>query len=415
MKILQVNKFHYPRGGADKYFLDLAAALRSAGHEVAVFAMQHPQNLPAPESRYFVSRISFNSRRLKDQLKAPGRVLYSLEAKRKFSALVKDFQPEIIHLHNIYHHLSPSILSVAKEHKIPVVMHLHDYKLICANHALFAHGAYCEHCRPNRYYQCFLRRCLKDSYAASALAAAEMYLHHSILKIYEKNIAVFIAPSRFMKEIVVSFGQPAEKIQVIYNGYNPELLKPGGTAIIDGKLKDGGYLLYFGRLSEEKGLDTLIRAAALSGQSVKIAGRGPVGEKLKQLAGALKAPVEFLGQKTGAELSALIAGAKAAIIPSIWPENMPLSLLEALSLGKPVIASNIGGLPEVIADGRNGFLFAPGKADDLARCIEKLAETDLSAMGQAAKITAAAFSPQQNLAAVLAVYRSLLKGPANQR
>ena len=144
MKILQVNQFYYPRGGADKYFLDLTRTLTEAGHQVAVFSMVHPKNWPSPWSPYFVSRVSFNEGNLVDKLKTPGRVLYSLEAKRKFARLVRDFQPEIIHLHNIYHHISPSILTVAQEYKIPVVLHLQDYKLICANHSLFTKGAICE-------------------------------------------------------------------------------------------------------------------------------------------------------------------------------------------------------------------------------------------------------------------------------
>ncbi|MFA5184669.1 MAG: glycosyltransferase [Patescibacteria group bacterium] len=406
MKILQVNKFHYPRGGADKYFLDLTQALRTDGHEVAVFAMQHPENQPSPWSDYFASRVSFNSTRLKDRLKTPVRVLYSLEAKRKFTALISDFRPDIIHIHNIYHHLSPSILSVAKKAKIPVVMHLHDYKLVCANHALFTAGELCAKCQPGKYYQCLFHCCIKDSYAASALAVAEMYLHHSILKIYKKNIDLFIAPSRFMKETVVRSGYLPEKISVIYNGYSSEILgSPAQTE--EGIRKD--YLLYFGRLSPEKGLAVLVRAAALTGQLVKIAGDGPEEANLKALAKASSAPIEFLGHRAPAALRPLIEGARAVIIPSIWAENMPLSLLEALSLGQIVIASEIGGLPEVIKDGYNGLLSAPGDAADLARQINRLNEIDRSKLSRAALETAQDFSPQKNLQAVLAAYRALLR------
>lgn len=416
MKILQVNKFYYPRGGADKYFLDLTRALKKAGQEVAVFSMDHPKNLPTPWSRYFVSRVSFNEDGLKNKLKIPGRVLYSREAKKKFARLIKDFKPNIIHIHNIYEHISPSILTAVRKYKIPVVMHLHDYKLICPNYTLFTKDTNCERCRPRRYYQCLLNRCIKNSLAGSALAMLEMYLHHSILKIYKKNVSVFIAPSHFMKEVVSRFGWSAKKIKVIYNCYSRELM----TGLInEGETnkkfnedkfgKNANYLLYFGRLSREKGLKTLIQAAALTGQTVKIAGAGPETAALKELTAELKAPVEFLGFKKPTELKPLIINAEAVIIPSIWPENMPLSLLEAMSLGKTVIASHLGGLPEVIAAGQNGLLFEPGDVEDLARQIKKLAVVDKNTLSAAAIRAVSAFSPEKNTAAVIAVYRELLK------
>ena len=413
MKILQVNKFYYPRGGADRYFLDLTAALKEAGHEVAVFSMQHPQNAATPWSRYFVSRVSFNGSGLKNKLKIPGRVLYSLEAKKKFTRLIKDFQPEIIHLHNIYHHLSPSILDAAAHAKIPVVMHLHDYKLICPNHALFTDGAVCERCRPQHYGRCWKHRCVKNSLTASALAALEMYLHHSLLKIYEKNIAVFIAPSEFMKNTAVRFGQDEKKIQVIYNPYGREFSAGNGaTEKIENKKMTTGkkddYFFYFGRLSAEKGLPVLIRAAALSGQKVKIAGNGSEEIMLRKLVEDLKAPVEFLGLKNAAELKPLISGSQAIIIPSIWNENMPLSLLEAFSLGQPAIVSNIGGLPEVVQEGINGWLFKPGDGHDLAEKMLAVSKLDKRKLAAAAQATAELFTPEKNTAAVLNVYKKLL-------
>jgi len=407
MRILQVNKFYYPRGGADIYFLDLTRALEAAGHEVAVFSMNHPQNLSTPWSRYFVSQVNFNGGNWKDKLRIPGRMLYSLEAKRKFARLVRDFRPDIIHLHNIYHQISPSILDVAKRYHIPVVMHLHDYKLIWPDYTLLSlqpeNGRY----QPQPYSYCLKNRCVRNSLSASALAVLEMYFHHSILKIYERNVALFIAPSRFMKETVVSFGQPAEKIKVIYNSYDPALLDASTDELQDASQSD--YLLYFGRLSAEKGIDVLIRASAATGHKVKIVGSGPAGNDLQQFATTLKAPVEFLGFKNRTELKPILQQAKAVVIPSVWAENMPLSLLEALSLGKIVIASRIGGLPEIIKDGENGLLATPGSDQDLARQIKRLNEINYQAVSRAAQSSAAAFAPAKNLAAVLAVYQNLLK------
>jgi glycosyltransferase involved in cell wall biosynthesis len=405
MRILQVNKFYYPRGGADKYFLWLTGALEKAGHTVAVFSMNHPKNLPTPWSRYFVSRVSFNEGGIKNKLKVPGRVLYSFAAKRKFARLVKDFQPDIIHIHNIYHHLSPSILTVARHNHIPVVMHLHDYKLISPDYNLLSKATGCQKdIRPKKYYQYLFGRAVKGSYAATALAVAEMYLHHSILKIYEKNISLFIAPSQFMRDTVIKSGWPKNKIVTVYNPYSPDL-KPKTNA--NKTPYTGEYLLYFGRLNSEKGIATLVTAASRTGEKLKIAGIGPEEAVLKKLSQETNAKTEFLGFKNATELQPLIAGAKAVIIPSIWPENMPLSLLEAMNFGRIVIASNIGGLPEIIKDGENGFLFKPGDKDDLIRQIKRLNNVDCDKISRAAAKTAGEFSPENNLNKILDIYKHI--------
>ncbi|MFA6417092.1 MAG: glycosyltransferase [Patescibacteria group bacterium] len=405
MRILQVNKFHYARGGADKYYLSLGKALEQAGNEVAYFSMQHPKNEVTPYAKYFVSRLSFNEGGFKDKLKSPGRMIYSLEAKRKFKKLVADFKPEIIHIHNIYHQLSPSILDVAKKAGIPVVMHVHDYKLICPNYQLFAHGEICEACKPHKYYKCAQKKCFKDSRSKSFLAALEMYLHHSVLKIYERNITTFITPSAFMKSKLVEWGWPAVKIKVIVNPFDAQMSLSLNEEIPPLEK----YLLYFGRLSEEKGLKTLIEAAALTGAKLKFVGDGPQKIELDTLAKKINAHLEFLGFKSGEELKQLILKARAVVIPSIWLENMPLSLLEALSLGKVVIASNIGGIPEIIKDGDNGLLFIPGNIKDLVRKINDLDVLDLDKIGREAKESVKNFNEPENLKQVTNVYHELLK------
>ncbi|MFZ4632502.1 MAG: glycosyltransferase [Patescibacteria group bacterium] len=405
MKILQVNKFYYPRGGADKYFIDLSRELEKDGHEAAIFSMQHPKNLKTPFSEYFVSRFSFNEGSKLNFLKAPGRIIYSLEAKRKFKKLVNDFKPDIIHIHNIYHQISPSILDVAKEYKIPVVMHLHDYKLICPNYQLFVAGRTCEACNPKKYCHCIKNKCFKKSLAKSILAALEMYIHHSVLKIYEKNITTFIAPSGFMKEKLISFSWPENKIKIITNPFSPELSRNDN----DKNIIEEDYLLYFGRLSKEKGLETLISAAAITNSKIKLAGVGPEKEKLEKISHDLKVNTEFLGFTSGEELKLTILKAKAIIIPSIWYENMPLSLLEALNLGKLVIASNIGGIPEIIKDGQNGFLFKAGDKNDLALKIKNLDNINTLNIKDSALKSVESFNPRENARLVQNIYQEILK------
>lgn len=419
MKILQVNKFHYPRGGADKYYLDLSLSLEKAGHEVANFSMHHPKNLESSWSKYWLTRVSFNENLgLLAKLKIIGRVIYSLEAKRKFKKIVKDFRPDIIHIHNIYHHISPSILSVSRRFKIPVVMHLHDYKLICPNHTLFVKGKNCDSCRGHKYFNCVKKRCLKNSFFASFLVALEMYIHHRILKIYQKNISLFIAPSEHMKKICLYFGWDKiakDKFLVVYNSYSQELIvtqkslnNQESVSFENSLNSQENYLLYFGRLGEEKGIDVLLNAISRTAEKLKIVGSGEEGAKLKLKVESLKLRVEFLGYKSGEELRLLISGAKAIVMPSIWQENMPLSLLEAMSLGKTVIASKIGGFPEIIEDGLSGFLFEPGNFRDLASKINALKNYDLNLIGAKAKARVRDLSPENNLKEVLEIYKTLV-------
>ncbi|MFA4942867.1 MAG: glycosyltransferase [Patescibacteria group bacterium] len=406
MKILQVNKFNYLRGGAEKYFLDISEHLRQKGHEVAVFSMHHPKNLPSLWDKYFVSRLSFNESKWRDKLLAPGRIIYSLEAKRKFKQLVNDFKPDVIHIHNIYHQLSPSILSIARRYKIPVVMHLHDYKLVCPNYQLFVDGQICYRCRKHKYCQAISHRCFNGSWFKSVLVALEMFLHHCVWKIYERNISLYIAPSEFMKKTVVSFGIPEEKVEVLYNF----IVQPE-TQVGDIGAKD--YLLYYGRLSPEKGVNVLLQALKQIPKTLKlkIVGSGPELENIKaniELLG-LEQTVELLGPKFGQELNQIILGAKAIIIPSIWAENMPFVLLESLALGKVVIASETGGLPELITPGKTGFLFANSDVSDLAQKIVSLDDYNLEDIGLAAKKVVANLTLDKHHQKLLELYQRVVR------
>lgn len=410
MKILQVNKFFYPKGGADKYFLELSEQLRRNGHEVRFFAMSDQHNLPTEDGRYFVSNISFDDDSLRTRWQAASRIVYSPEAKEKFAALLKDFQPDIIHLHNIYHQLSPSIIDAGRAAGIPIVMHLHDYKLICPNFKLFTGGEVCYRCQTHKYYNSLTHRCLDNSLLKSAGAALEMTLHHQVLKIYEKGVDLFIAPSRFMKQTVEDFGWPAEKLHYLPNFFSPEFIAGAAAPKLNRTAKAQDYLLYFGRLAEEKGIEVLLRALPLTKARLKIAGTGSEEERLRSLVARLELGdrVELLGQRTGADLVGLVKEAKAVIIPSVWLENMPLNLLEALALGQIVIASDIGGLPELIQDGYNGLLFQPGDHQDLAEKINRLKDLDRDKVGQAARETVETLNLKDHTHRIENIYQEIL-------
>lgn len=404
MRIIQVNKFNYLRGGSEKYFLEISRELREQGHEVALFSMKHPLNESSQWSKYFVSNVDFNKSSFWQKLIIPARVLYSLSAKKKFTKLIKDFKPDLIHCHNIYHQISPSILVAAKKQGIPVVMHLHDYKLICPNYKLFTKDKICQRCRGGKYYKCFQYKCLNDSWARSLLASLEMYLHHKILKIYKKNVDIFIAPSQFMKNACVHFGWPEEKITVLRNFHNinNEDEKPKTN-------NKANYLLYFGRLSTEKGIDVLLRALTKNEEELKIAGTGPDEKRLRALSHSLglEDRVAFLGFQDGLKLQALINEAKAIIVPSVWAENMPFSVIESLANSKIVIASHSGGLAELI-NNKNGLLFKTGDSQDLVVKIAALNKLDTATMSEQAKTSVEYLRIDQHLKHLLAIYGKTL-------
>ncbi len=406
MKILQVNKFYYPKDGVSNYLLGLEAELKKLGHEVRVFAMDNPKNILSADEKYFVSYLSFDQGGLINTWRSFARIFYSFEAKRKFKALINDFHPDIIHIHNIYHQISPSILSVARREKIPVVMHLHDYKLVCPNYKLFTGGKICKRCRGGKYYNCLFNKCLKDSYLKSCGGALEMYFHHNIWRIYEKGIKLFIAPSEFMKKTVEEFSWPADKVICLHNFFNNQIEKSGLT----NQDNSDNYLLYFGRLSEEKGVSVLIEALAQTKEHLKIAGEGPEETNLKNLSCrlGLTSRVEFVGFKTGTDLENLIINAKAIIIPSIWFENMPLNMLESLARRKIVIASDIGGIPEIIKNNENGFLFAPGEAHDLAKKIKLLSEVDIRSIGDNAEKAVQNLNAQAHVQKIIKIYQQII-------
>lgn len=360
MKIIQVNKFLYPKGGADKYCLLLISELELMGETVIPFGMADERNLTSTWSKYFTENIDYHQKG--QSFKKATRLIWNKEAAAKFGRLLDESKPELIHAHNIYHQLSPSILVEAKKRNIPVVMTLHDYKLICPNYLMFNNGKHCERCLNGNYFNCLLHNCY-NSYPRSALAALESWLHHKVWHVYRDNIDLFISPSNYLKEKMVSAGWDASKIIVLINPapeYQPQ--------------SDGSRLLYIGRLSNEKGVDVLLRALKLTTEELDIAGTGPDELKLKNLTKELELEnrVTFHGHVAGETLEKLKREAKAVILPSIWAENMSLVLLESLAYGKFIIASASGGTPELIEDNRTGFLFKPGDAKQLAQKINDL-------------------------------------------
>lgn len=314
------------------------------------FAMRHPENLPTPFEKYFVSEIKTEEGMSGYQkIRTFGRMLYSLEARRKLATLIADHHPDLCHLHNIYTQISPSILHTLRDQHVPVVMTVHDHHLISPQYNVWASGCG-EDYRHIGIVRGTLSKFHKRSMAAS-FAQVATYRLHRWLRLYEKHVTLFIVPSAYLKRQLLAGGIPSERIRVNHYGINAHAIEPS--------YGHGEYFLYVGRLSEEKGVETIIHVAKqLPDLSFKIAGRGPQMEYLHRL--ALDAPnVEFLGFRNAEELQTLYRGACAILLPSRVHEVFPLVTLEAMAHGTPVIASDVGGISEVVEDRISGFLVAP--------------------------------------------------------
>ena len=363
MKVLLVNKYFYLKGGSERHISKISKMLETQGHQAIPFSMEDERNEPTTFDKYFVSKVDFNSTMsVGDKLRIVPRVLYFLEAKRKIEALIKEAKPDIAHLHNIAHQISPSILDSLKKFDLPVIQTLHDYKLICPTYNMVAGGRICERCKGHHYYQAVLQRCNKGSLTFSLLNCVEMYVHR-LLGIYERNIDIFISPSNFLRNKLIECGIDGGKIFHIPNFVDPREYLPHYEA--------EDYFVYFGRISEEKGLLTLIRSMRdIKSSRLLIIGEGALRGRLEEyILEKGIANIEFLGYLDEDQLKSVIRNSMFVVIPSEWYENCPYSVLEAFAMGKPVVGSNIGGIPELIEEGVDGLLFEPGNSEELSEKI----------------------------------------------
>lgn len=368
MKILHVNKFFDFKGGAETVLHATMERQRAAGHEVHVFSTRAAGNAPSDDASYFVERFDFAVREgtRKDARKAVA-FLWNREAKRAIARMIDKIKPDVIHLHNIYHHFSSSILEPIRASRVPCVQTLHDYKLACPNYKMYTEGAPCERCRGGRYFEAVRHHCLTAGSSGNILGAVEMNMT-KLTQAYEKTVRVFICPSQFMADKMSAWGEPSSKMMVVPNAV--DLSSVSAT-------RAGGYLFVAGRLSQEKGFDVLIRAMAqVPEMKLKIAGIGPEESRLRALAESLNATnVEFLGFLRRAEHADVWRRAAALVAPSVWYENAPLSVLEAMADGLPILASRIGGLPELVGHGENGLLVEPGDVDAWVSAVREFAQT----------------------------------------
>ncbi len=365
MRILLSNKFYYRRGGDCIYMLSLEQLLRARGHEVAVFAMDYPENLETPWRRYFPQNMS--------KLMALTRPFGSQEVRRKFSKLLDDFRPDVVHLNNIHTQLSPVMAELAHKRGIRVVWTLHDYKLLCPRYDCLRSGKeICEQCFGGDKRPCMANRCMKGSTLASWIGYKEAVTWNR--ERLEACTDAFICPSRFMAEKMAQGGFSKDKLKVLCNFIDIEKCKK-----TDYNKED--YYCYVGRLSHEKGVGTLIEAAARLPYKLKVIGGGELSEELKVKSEELEGNVEFMGYRQWDDIKEIVGHARFTVIPSEWYENNPLSVIEAECLGTPVLGARIGGIPELIDEGVSGMTFTSGDAGDLAEKIKAMFSAEFDYKG----------------------------------
>jgi glycosyltransferase involved in cell wall biosynthesis len=399
--LLSINSYFYRRDGSEAVFLEHNRLLEERGWRVVPFAMHHENNLTSEWSDYFVTEVEFGKPyTLREKLARVPKVIYSTEARRKIARLIDAVRPDLAHCHSVYHHLSPSILGVLRRAGVPTVMTLHDLKLACPAYHMYNRSGPCEQCKHGRTYNVVRHRCIKDSVTLSGIVFLENLVHRA-LDSYGKNVDLFIAPCRFYIDKLVEWGWSREKFVHVPNFVDVGTLRPAATA--------GSGFLYFGRLAPEKGLLTLIEAAARARVRVRLAGAGPDLAALRGRALALGADVEFLGYLSGAELAEAVHAARATVVPSECYENAPISILESFALGKPVIGARIGGIPELIDERETGWTFASRATEELAAVlgdVEALPDRTLVGMGRSARETVERrFSEQAYLSRLGEIYR----------
>jgi len=401
MRILFANKFYYLNGGCERYFFGLDKLLQDEGHKIIPFSMAHPENEESQYLSYFASQVDFSlSAGIANKIKAGLNVIYSNEARKKIDMLITETYPQIAHLHNFAHQLSPSILYALRKKNIPIIQTLHDLKLVCPTYTMYTQGEVCERCLNGQYYNALRYRCNKGSLSASAINVVEMYLHNRILHSYDK-VNAFIAPSAFLRQKMISGGFASEKVYHIPNFINADDYTP--------HYENDGYLLYFGRLIDVKGLDVLLRAMQeLPEVCLIVAGRGADQERYEAYVQEHNLNVSFVGFQSGNDLRKLVQNSLTVVVPSVWYESFGLVILEAFAYGKPVIASRIGGMVELIEDGITGYFFTAGNVQDLTAKIKKVLAnpTKLSEMGRVArKKIEREFNPNLHLKKITELYK----------
>lgn len=399
------HKFYRLAGGADKYFLDICDLMENNGHQIIPFAMKDKDNLPSPFTKYFAPNVKYENSSIFTLAKSLRSFVYSTEARDQIARLITDTRPEIAHFQHVYHQLTTSIFDPLREAGIPIVQGIHDYKLGCPRYMLFNTNTneLCDECEGSKYFKAVINRCYDGSVFHSTLLSIESY-YNRFFKTYQRNVSRFLVSNNHMKSRLVRYGIDKGKIEVIPNFVDVWSYEPC--------YQHDNYFLYFGRLSIEKGVEYLLQAMILlKDLKLKVVGNGPDEIRLKRIAEDLNLDnVEFLGPLWEEDLKPILEKAMCVVVPSYWFENSPMVIYQSFATGKPVIGSRRGGIPDLIDDGVNGFLFEPGNVMELANLMERVAtkkELQQNFGYQARCKAEKEYSPEIHYNRIVKIYRDI--------
>jgi glycosyltransferase involved in cell wall biosynthesis len=406
VRILFCNKYNYPFSGTEVYLFEAMELLRSRGHEVALFSMADPRGSPTPYDHHFAPHVDFKERSgWLRKLRLAGRAIYSREARRRMRGMIEEFRPDVAHVRNIYHHLSPSILWELKAQKVPVVYHLNDFKVLCASYNLVLRGEACEACKGGQFWHALKEKCY-PGWGARMTLVAEAYLH-KWAGTYEKCVDCFLAPSQFVRDKFVEHGWDPARFEVL----------PHFQAVKEAaeRSAENAPLLYFGRLSAEKGVEDLLFAMQrLPNLRLTIAGDGPERSRLERLTGELGlGNVEFAGHLRGAELERAIASSRFTVLPSHAYETLGKTILESYAEARAVVATDLGSRRELVQAGKTGLLYRTGDVEQLASAIRFLSSRPEMAeqMGRAGREQVRhKYTPEAHYEALVALYERVVDG-----
>lgn len=395
MKILMVNKFLYPNGGSETYIFKLGDYLKSIGHQVQYFGMEHEGRCVGNSAEQYTSDMDFHTGSKLTQLTYPLKTIYSKEAKKKISIVLEDFKPDVIHINNFNYQLTPSIIYAANEYKkksdkkVKIVFTAHDYQLLCPNHMMFdTNGNCCEKCIGGNFINCTKGGCIHGSKAKSLIGTIEASLY-KVLKPY-KYIDSIICCSEFLKSKMDTNPIFAGKTIAMHNFINSVQPKD---------VEKENYVLFFGRYSKEKGIETIINSKSTE---FICAGSGDYEEQINA-----QEHITNVGFKSGEELENLIRKAKCTVYPSIWYENCPFSVMESIMYGTPVVGADIGGIPELIDNGKTGLLFTPNNVEEFENAIKSIVENDKLADEMSRNCLACSFDTvEEYCKKLLEIYKS---------
>jgi glycosyltransferase involved in cell wall biosynthesis len=409
MRILYCNKYNYPFSGTEVYLFEVMELMRRQGHEVALFSMADPRGDETPYDRHFVPHIDFKAEAgWWQKARRAGHAIYSTDARRRLRAMIQEFQPDVAHIRNIYHHLSPSILWELKSHNIPIVYHLNDFKLLCPSYNLVSRGEACEACKGGEFWHALRGQCYPGIGARMTLTT-EAYVHR-FLGTYRKCVDRFLAPSQFVRNKFVEHGWDGDRFEVLphFQETHPWRVPEADDHSMNTSV------LYFGRLSAEKGVEDLLRAMQLVPQMhLTVAGDGPQRSELQELACSLNlANVEFVGHVGSEERDSLITKSRFTVLPSHAYETLGKTILESYAEGRAVVASDLGSRRELVYQGETGFLYRAGDVNQLVQVMQMLdADPELAEkMGRAGwEMVRQRHNPEEHYRKLVSLYEVLVQ------